>query len=178
VIAAAFSRASDGRSPAPTDRSKRSRTRYLVVSLFGALLVYSAIGLGVVASSENATRDSGSIAGIGVLGLVGVGLSFFAFQRRNEARAAFYERQEQAAKKGVDNALEELGGETDLRGLLRLNRSQMEAYEALTRRQADSAYRLSHVALAVGLVVVLAGAAGAMFASQGATRALRLGSQS
>jgi hypothetical protein len=61
----------------------------------------------------------------------------------------------------VDEAIEQLGDETDLRGLLRLNRSQMAAYEALTRRQAASSYRLSHVALAVGLVLIVSGATAA-----------------
>jgi len=89
---------------------------------------------------------------VAALGLGGLG---YVALRRAEGRARLYE-QEQRDKRSVDQAFAEA---KDLTELLRLNRQQMDAYEKLTRRQAESSYRLSHVALAAGLAVVIVGAA-------------------
>jgi hypothetical protein len=122
--------------------------------------VYAGAALLVLTVADNDTTLE--IAGSSALVLVGLGLIGAALALRSEARAAFYERQEQAARRGVDEALDELAVETDLPGLLRLNRRQMEQYETLTRRQASSSYRISHVALAVGLVGLIAGSVSAV----------------
>lgn len=138
----------------------RNRGRFLAIAVPGVVLLY---GGGALATLGTRTLP---VAGGIALALLGFGLLLWANVLRSQARASFYERQEKAAKEGVDSALEQLGDETDLRGLLRLNRRQMEAYEALTRRQAASSYRLSHVALAVGFGVVIAGAIGALSAHE------------
>jgi hypothetical protein len=146
----------------------RSRGLYQAIVLPGAVFVYAGAALLALTIAQNdaAIEIAGSTAAV----LVGLGLVGFALAHRSEARAAFYERQEQAARRGVDEALEDLGHETDLPGLLRLNRRQMEQYETLTRRQAASSYRLSHVALAVGLTVIIAGGVSAIVVNGESTR--------
>jgi hypothetical protein len=75
-----------------------------------------------------------------------------------------------AARAEVEQAIDRIGSEVDLRDLLRVNRRQMEAYEVLTRRQAASSYRLSHLALAIGLAVVVTGSVWALRADETSTQ--------
>jgi len=148
----------------------RTRTIFMLLVGGGGAAVYGGVALAVLLS-DGTPALVGGIA----LAVCGTGAAVIGFLRRSAARADFFERQERAAKAGVDEAIERLDEDFDLRGLLRLNRSQMAAYEALTRRQAASSYRLSHVALAVGLALMVGGAAAALFADGGATKAATAG---
>jgi hypothetical protein len=148
----------------------RTQPIFFLLATGGLMAAYG--GIALTFTSRNSTAATVGGIALAVAGLVAGAIGFL---RRSAARADFFERQERAAKVDVDQAIEQLGDETDLRGLLRLNRSQMAAYEALTRRQAASSYRLSHVALAVGLILIAGGAAAALFADGGATKAATAG---
>jgi uncharacterized membrane protein (DUF485 family) len=135
----------------------RSRPLFVFLVTGGALLLYFGFGL-VLLTSEGFTKTSSSGLIVGTaLAILGMSLATLGLYQRGVARAAFFERQERDAKRTVTNALGELTDVTDLATLIKINRTQMEAYEALTRRQATSSYRLSQGALAVGLVILVAG---------------------
>jgi Cyanobacterial TRADD-N associated 2-Transmembrane domain len=139
--------------------------QYIALLLPALILGYGGGALVVLGAQPRAESQTAKLAlGVALI-LVGLGLTVFSIARRQEARAKFYERQERAARLGVDEALEEVQDVTDLPGLLRFNRRQMEAYESLTRRQAASSYRLSHIALAIGFALVVGGGAAAITAS-------------
>lgn len=153
-----------------------SRTRFLGLMLVGLLLVYAGIAAVVFSSFDPYDERGDGLLIIGsAAALIGFGVSLWALIQRSAIRAAFYERQDEAAKQGVDDAIQQLESDVDLPGLLLLNRRQMEAYESLTRRQAASSYRLSHVALAVGLLLVVAGSVAALLADADAAKAASAG---
>jgi hypothetical protein len=106
------------------------------------------------------------------LALLGLALLFFATYRRQIERAALYERREQRAKEGVDEAIGQLRDVTDLPALIRINRQQMEQYEELTRRQANSSYRLSQGALGIGLALLAAGSIAALVTPESSSKAV------
>lgn len=181
----AESPAQNGRDPQAADLSpdvlsqrwavsaENARSRSLVGFLaLGGLLIYGG-GAYLLVASEEASNSHIVLALLAVI--VGFVLAGWSFVRRNQARAAFYERQQQAASEGVEKALDELEDVTDLPGMLRFNRSQMKAYESLTREQASSSYLLSHVALGVGLALVIGGGVAALAANGTPTKAAAAG---
>lgn len=106
-----------------------------------------------------------------IAALLALGAALTVVYLRERARAQFVERQHEAAQERADEALDSVTEDINLRALLLFNRKQMEAYESLTRGQAASSYRLSHVALAVGLVVLVGAALSAIIAPDAATKA-------
>lgn len=42
-------------------------------------------------------------------------------------------------------------------GLMRANRKQMDAYDALARSQAETSYRMAQIAMGIGLVMIIVG---------------------
>jgi hypothetical protein len=151
----------------------RSRS-FLFGWILGFILVYGGAAL-LFIKSESQTLGAGRIVLAGLVILAGLAIAGWSFIRRNAARAAFYERQQQVASAKVEHALDQLEDETDLAGLLRFNRSQMKGYESLTREQASSSYLLSHVALGIGLALVIGGGIATLAASGTPTKAAAAG---
>lgn len=99
-------------------------------------------------------------AGLSVLGLLSFALSAFVY---TAARARFNEKQETAARQGVNDVLAKLEDGLDLGILMKLNRKQMEAYHLLTRQQASDAYKKSVMAMGTGLLALIAGVLAVIF---------------
>jgi hypothetical protein len=149
------------------------RARYLTMSLSGIVLAYSAIGYFFVGQNYFETLGLSKRAGTLIAGsifLVGVILFLVAVISQSTARDRFYAVQERATLKAVDEALGEVSGPDDLMGLMRANRKQMDAYDALARSQAQTSYRASQIAMGIGLAILTAGIVIAIFAHSDATK--------
>jgi MFS family permease len=151
-------------SPERKEATGRAKARIPVGlgTVFGGLFL-------VLMGEDTQSAWVWSVAGIIVV-LLGASIIGLAVAERLTAYRAYSARQERAAREQIDLALDALGDEFDLRGLLRLNRKQMEAYEALTRRQAASSYQLSHVALALAMAALLGGSIAVLLVDTTATK--------
>jgi hypothetical protein len=83
------------------------------------------------------------------------------------ARVRFEQR---LAAVAADQALEQLSDAMQLPELLRINRKQMRAYDALARGQASSSYRIAQIAITVGLAVLVGGSIVAIAAQNQTTK--------
>ncbi len=149
----------------------RSSGRFRFLGLFGGVLAYGGIALLTLFPEQWEERTGLMFVTISLL-IVGFLIFAFALYRRQVDRASFLERKELKAKEGVDEAIGELEDITDLRALIRINKSQMEQYEALTRRQANSSYRLSQGALGVGLALLTGGSIAALVTPESSSKAI------
>lgn len=112
-----------------------------------------------------------AILSIGVFAIVaGLTLAAYVVTKINAARALFNEEQADLARLGVEHAINDVAGPDDLMGLIRANRKQMDAYDALARSQAGTSYRSSQVAMGFGLVLLGIGISVAIFADSSATK--------
>jgi len=118
---------------------------------------------------------------MGISGPVGTGLAVLAvlfggtvailgFARSSVTRALDYRKQEQVTRAAADQALNQLTDPNDLLGLIRLNRKQIDAYDALARSQAEASYRASQLAMTAGLLLVGTGVAVIIVADSSATK--------
>lgn len=78
--------------------------------------------------------------------------------------------EEFSARFAIDEAAGDIRSADDLLGLIRLNRSQIQAYDLLARKHSASSHRASLAAMAVGLVMVGAGLAIVWLAPEAATK--------
>jgi len=92
-----------------------------------------------------------------IVGLVGAVVFSWGFVSWLTARDRFDAAQR--ALREVDKALGEVSGPNDLMGFIRVNRKQMDAYDALARSQAQTSYQASLAAMGIGLLVLGAGIA-------------------
>lgn len=134
----------------------RARAALLLSSLAALILLFVATGLVVGAATERLNAAVGWSCGGGafVLSLLvfAKGVLVYAgtlvkFLDEREQMTALVE-QDQGRQTGRDKELDEL---------LRLNRTQMQAYQTLSRGQQRSAFRSSLIALFVGLIVLVGG---------------------
>lgn len=137
--------------------------------LLGGGIVYGGVALTILNRGEASTGRQALGIALMILGAI---LVLFAVYRRQTERAAIYEQREQRAKEDVDEAIGQLRDVTDLPALIRINRQQMEQYEELTRRQANSSYRLSQGALAIGLSLLAAGSVAALLTPESSSKAV------
>jgi hypothetical protein len=77
---------------------------------------------------------------------------------------------EAKARENVAESADEIDNAKDLVQLIKANRKQMAAYDVLAQAQAKNAFRNSQIAMAAGLIVLLAGAAVAISAPSVATK--------
>lgn len=149
------------------------RYRYFPIAYFGAFLAFA----GIVAFP--AAQSIAGIIGVtkraeyliaGSVILLGVILASVAFNRMYSARASFYAAQTQSALQAVNKALDDITGPDDLMGLMRANRKQMDAYDALARSQAQTSYRSSQIAMGIGLLILGAGIVIVVLAHSDATK--------
>src|SRR5215467_18664 len=85
------------------------------------------------------------------------------YSRVRSRQGRRYEVEEAAAATRVQEALDSLQTELSLANLIRLNRSQMEEYHLITKRQARTSYWAIQIASAVGLVVLVTAAVATIF---------------
>jgi hypothetical protein len=124
----------------------------IVVTLLGAALL--------IATLIEQTRQTQAllIAGASVscaLFVVGVAVANVGYGRYSRRLAEYSEERELVAAKA--DTLKDTATDRDLEQLLRLNRTQMQAYQALSRGQQRSSFRSSLIALFAGLSVLIAG---------------------
>jgi hypothetical protein len=152
------------------------RARYIRTALPASLLTYIGIIFIVLNSYGRTTSQAIGLSQRAVYWIAGA-ITFIGFivvlvaaTSMSTARDRFYVAQEQSALKAVDQALDDITGPDDLMGLMRANRKQMDAYDALARSQARTSYRASQIAMGIGLIILAAGIAIAVFAHSDATK--------
>jgi hypothetical protein len=67
--------------------------------------------------------------------------------------------EEKYVRNAADEAIDELSATSRLTDLMKANRRQMSAYDVIARYQAQSSYRNSQIAMAIGLAILITGAA-------------------
>ncbi|MFC8935669.1 hypothetical protein ACFT1A_26610 [Rhodococcus sp. NPDC057135] len=158
----------------------KARQEFITLGMISIILLYAGVGfIALTVSTYNSNSAISYYLGIsepfgltiGVLVfLVGFFIMFWAVARRNNARAGFYEEAESRALGAADRAVDDIKGPDDLIGLMRANRKQMEAYDALARSQAASAHFASMVAGGIGLLTITSGILVIVFAGDSSTK--------
>jgi hypothetical protein len=153
---------------------QRARARRFKVVLPGLLLLYAGIlGLTQQENLIGATSAANSDALVTVAGtaiVIGMALLFYGAYQYQNARAAFYELAEKQARGRFVEALDQISDVNDLVGFMRANRKQMDAYDAIARRQAATSYKASHVAMGLGLFILSVGIGVAIFSTEDSTK--------
>jgi hypothetical protein len=134
----------------------KARARLFVCGVVAVVFLSGAGALGIL----TATNDIGVgfSAGYGgalclmAVGAITVGIYWYA-----SALARFLDARELATAVTESSQEEQTERDKDLDELLRLNRTQMQAYQTLSRGQQRSAFRSSLIALFAGLVVLVGG---------------------
>jgi len=67
--------------------------------------------------------------------------------------------EEKYVRNAADEAIDELSATSRLTDLMKANRRQMSAYDVIARYQAQSSYRNNQIAMAIGLAILITGAA-------------------
>lgn len=174
----------DSTDPAGADQRTRTwrtssegaqaRRRFLTVALVGMVMAYLGVFLAFAplltgASYFGLDPQLSTLLGVTSV-LTGTGTLLTAATSMNTARAAFYADAEARAQGAADKAIEEVTDPDDLLGLMRANKKQMEAYDALARSQASTAYVASMIAGAIGLLAIVAGVLVVVFTGDASTK--------
>jgi len=147
--------------------------RFRVRAMLGAIFVYG--GVGAYIARETVARDLNRSVGTvvslaAILAAIGILMTAEALNRESAQRARFYEEQEAQARGHLSEALTDLRDIDDVVGLMRANRRQMDAYDAIARGQADASYRSSRLAMFGGLAVLTIGMGVTLFAPSSSTK--------
>jgi hypothetical protein len=143
AVSAAWRRSSDRRSA-------------LIGAIAGLVLAY-VLGLAALGSASGwfGTLKTGTYVAIGLgaaalLCYFGAAFGIVTVRRRFEQKYV---------RTVADEAIDELSATSKLTDLMKANRRQMSAYDVIARYQAQSSYRNSQIAMAIGLAILIAGAA-------------------
>jgi hypothetical protein len=134
----------------------RARATLFVWSAIALVFVLAAVALTVCVVTEQLILPVGGGCGGGLLLL-----AVAAFTKGTYAYAGtlaeFLDEREQVTALTEHSLGQQTGRDKDLDELLRLNRTQMQAYQTLSRGQQRSAFRSSLIALFIGLGVLVGG---------------------
>jgi chemotaxis protein histidine kinase CheA len=133
-----------------------ARARVFLCGVFAFLCLLGAIAIGTVTATDNLRVSVGAPWG-GVAFLIAIAAISFGTYWYAHTLAHFLSEREQATAAADGSGDGDKDKDKDLEELLRLNRTQMQAYQALSRGQQRSAFRSSLIALFVGLVVLVGG---------------------
>lgn len=147
--------------------TSQARAQFLLFYLIGSLLA----ALGAYLSVKGADTPYARFDAFGIpLAIVGVALIAFAIYRYSIRRAQIRGALFRAEADALHSAVESIESPTDLVGLARANRAQMDAYDTIARSQAEGAHRSAFWAMAGGLAVLVGGTAVAVLAPEPAAK--------
>lgn len=132
-----------------------ARARLLLFGVFATACLLAAALLGTFTATGDLGVEEGVIAGGTVL-LYGIGAMTVGGFMYGRTLASFLSKREQATAE-ADKSNDDGTRDKDLDELLRLNRTQMQAYQSVSRAQQRGAFRSSLIALFVGLGVLVGG---------------------
>ncbi len=102
----------------------------------------------------------------GMLLVIAIAAALSSWYQYGSVKAEFLQRHE---RRKVYAAIQRISDDPRLQQLINLNQAQMDAYHELTLAQATDAYRNTQAAMAIGFLVLLAGAVTVVAGSADAT---------
>ncbi len=92
-----------------------------------------------------------------IFALGGFAIFLFGLLRLHVVRDEWREAKNRGLAEDVEQAVHQIEDASDLLGLMRANRKQMDAYDSLARSQAEEAHRMAFVAMGAGLLILAGG---------------------
>jgi hypothetical protein len=136
-------------------RTSADRRAALILIIIGGVLAY-ALGIAAVGSVAGWFQhlNTGTYVGI-ALGAAALLCYLSTLFVLSTVRRRFEQRY---VRNAADEAIDELSSTAKLTDLMKANRRQMSAYDLIARYQAQSSYRNSQLAMAIGFAILIAGA--------------------